>query len=91
MSKDDGRVQLGMRAKDKITGLSGIVVAITRWLNGCVRVTLQPEKLDSGKVRDSHTFDVEQVEVITAKTEHTTETRPSGGPKPEPRRQEAPR
>lgn len=39
---------LGDRVKDEITGLSGIVIAVTQWLNGCVRMQVQPEKLKDG-------------------------------------------
>jgi hypothetical protein len=32
--------------KDTITGYSGIVVARHEYLNGCLRFSLQPDKLD---------------------------------------------
>lgn len=35
-----GTVNLGDTAKDTITGLTGVVVATTLWLNGCERITL---------------------------------------------------
>lgn len=35
-------ITLGCKAKDKITGFTGIVIAMTSWLNGCQRVTIQP-------------------------------------------------
>ena len=34
---------LGDEVKDTITGFKGIVVARTEWLNGCARVTVQPQ------------------------------------------------
>ncbi len=57
-------LELGCVAKDTISGFTGIVVAITEWLNGCIRITLQPQKLDGGKLLDSGTFDVEQIAVV---------------------------
>lgn len=57
-------IELGDRAKDRISGFSGIAIAITFWLNGCVRVTIQPEELPKdGKLGENYTFDVEQCEV----------------------------
>lgn len=55
---------LGCKAKDKISGFEGIVIAITEWLNGCQRVMIQPQALDAGKPIDAHAFDSEQVIVI---------------------------
>lgn len=57
-------LKLGCVAKDTITGFEGVVIAITNWMNGCVRVTIQPKTLDNGKPIESHTFDVEQLEVV---------------------------
>ena len=57
-------INLGDRAKDRISGFSGIVVAKTHWLNGCVRITIQPEKTDNGKTLDNATFDLEQIELV---------------------------
>jgi hypothetical protein len=57
-------ISLGDKVKDKITGLKGIVVAITNWLHGCTRITIQPEGLKDGKPYDTYTFDEPQAELI---------------------------
>jgi len=57
-------VKLGSKVKDKITGLTGIAVARTCWLHGCVRVTIQPQELKDGKPLDNYTVDEPQCEVI---------------------------
>lgn len=57
---------LGDRVKDRVTGFSGIVVCKTRWLQGCDRLGVQPEKLDSGKPGDIQHFDVTAVDVLKA-------------------------
>jgi len=54
-------VNLGDIAEDIVTGFKGTVVAVTNWLNGCQRVTLQPNELKDGKPVESYTFDVEQI------------------------------
>ena len=58
------KIELGDCAKDTISGIDGIVVAKTEWLNGCVRVTLQRTTTDKdGKFLDNETFDEQQVQV----------------------------
>ena len=76
-------IQLGDKARDSITGYTGIVIARTEWLNGCWRITIQAQELKDGKPVDNQTFDAEQVEVVDAK--HKPEpARRTGGPFPDP-------
>jgi len=75
---------LGDIAKDTITGFEGVVVAITEWLNGCLRITIQPQAMKDGKPIGHETFDIEQVELVSPK--EPPKAKPSGGPKPEPAR-----
>lgn len=93
------KVNLGDRAKDVITGLEGIVVAITNWLHGCKRFTLQPETLKDGKPLDNWTIDEAQVELV-APAVHKPWTAPTApaaaqtyspaGPRPDPTREPNP-
>lgn len=78
----DKRIEMGDRAKDRITGLSGIVVARTEWLYGCTRITIQPEEFKDGKVPDNYTVDEAQCEVL-ARGAISGWQRPSA-PQPEP-------
>lgn len=51
-------IGLGDRVKDPITGFAGIVTAVTTWLHGCIRITIEPEKLDKdGKPQEGRAFD----------------------------------
>ena len=43
------QIELGVQVKDQVTGLTGIAVARTCWLNGCVRITVQPKVDKEGK------------------------------------------
>jgi hypothetical protein len=62
---DKQRISLGDRVVDKITGFSGIVVSRTEWLYGCVRLSVQPEKLRlEGKPVDAQVFDEPQLELV---------------------------
>jgi hypothetical protein len=83
------KIQLGDRVKDSITGLTGIAVAKTQWLHGCERITIQPEKLNEGKVPDTATFDEPQVVVVKAQQSPKGRT-DTGGPRPEPQRKATP-
>lgn len=87
-------IQLGDKVKDMVTGFEGICVARTQWLNGCVRVMVQSDKLDKdGKPQDAQAFDEPQM-VITKAGKVVTDlgqpepvvTRPgrTGGPAPKP-------
>lgn len=82
-------VTLGCKARDTISGFTGIVVAITHWLNGCVRITIQPQEMKDGKPIDGCTFDVEQITVVEPKA---VEEKPRhGGPSIAPTRSSDPR
>ena len=59
-------VNLGDRARDKITGFVGIVVGRTEWLYGCQRLALKSEELKDGKTLDAEWFDEPQVELVDA-------------------------
>ena len=72
--------KLGVKAKDKVTGFTGILVARTEWLNGCVRVTLQPPMDKDGKIPESGTFDEPQIEVVGKGVQ--AHQAPTGGPLP---------
>jgi len=85
----DKTIKLGDEAKDRITGYEGTVVAMTEWLNGCVRITIQSPKMVKSVPVSNQTFDAEQV-MKTAEGPKQTST-PSGGPSIEPERAPDPR
>lgn len=59
------KVELGDRVQDKISGAKGIVVILTDWAYGCVRVTIQPEKINKdSKPLDDFTIDEPQAKVL---------------------------
>jgi hypothetical protein len=62
--KDESPAQLGDRVKCRVTGYTGIVTAVTHWLNGCRRLGIQDEKLKDGKPAEAQYFDDEQLEVV---------------------------
>lgn len=73
-------IKLGDVVRDTVTGFKGMVVAITQWLNGCRRLTVQPQELtNEGKPKDAEAFDELQLAVVSAK-KHVPETA-TGGPR----------
>lgn len=90
------RMNLGDKVRDRITGFTGILIAKTEWLNGCVRAVIQPQALEKGKVIEATTFDINQLELLEpnsfAQPKQITETPPArrrAGPMPDPVREGA--
>jgi hypothetical protein len=79
-------IKLGDRARDKITGFEGIVIARTDWLYNCVRFVIQPSALNKdGKPIESESFDEDQLELVVPEAAVEKQTK-TGGPMPEPER-----
>lgn len=70
-------IRLGAKVRDKVTGLTGIVVCRSEWLHGCVRIVVQPQELKDGKPVESSVFDEPSLEVIENVANVTPP--PSGG------------
>lgn len=77
-------IDLGDVARDTITGFSGVVVCVSKWLHGCERVTLQPQELKDGKPIEYHSFDRPQLELVRKRAARGTSH--TGGPRAEPER-----
>lgn len=81
-------MDLGDTARDTITGFTGVIISRHEYLNGCVRLSLQPKQLKDGKPIECQTFDVEQLE-LKAKGPRRS-PKPTGGPFKEPARPATP-
>lgn len=75
-------VKLGSKVKDSITGFTGVATARAVYLYGCVQVLVQPGKLENGKIVESHWFDEQRLDTVSAAK--------SGGPQPVPPPREHP-
>lgn len=58
-----GNAQLGDRVKDSVSGFTGIVIARTSYINGCVRILVQPPVDKDGKLPATEAFDEPQLYV----------------------------
>lgn len=76
-------INLGDKARDTITGYTGICIGRFEYLNGCVRIQLLPTKLDKdGKPGDGAVIDEPQLELV--KRANRPLAKPSGGPRDNP-------
>ena len=84
------KFKLGQKAKEKITGFTGIIVARIDYLTGCNRYSLQTEDLYEGKPVDWQNFDENQLELVKEKKEKKPkikkEKTDKGGPRPSPQK-----
>jgi hypothetical protein len=72
-------MKLGDEVRDKISGLTGIVVCRTEWLHGCIRLGVQPKEVKDGKPVDASYFDELQLELV--KDEGVVNKPQAGGPR----------
>lgn len=56
-------IELGQKAKDKITGFEGILTARIQYLTGCDQYCIAPPAVD-GKIPDSCYFDEGRIGVL---------------------------
>jgi hypothetical protein len=54
----------GKKAKDKVTGFTGIITSKHSYMSGCDQYGIQPLIDKSGKLRDIKYFDEGRIEII---------------------------
>lgn len=64
MSLAEFKYDLGSRAKDKISGFTGIIVSRSQHLFGCSRYWIAPETHKDGKVEGGGWFDEDSVDIV---------------------------
>lgn len=85
-------IELGRKMRDTVSGFAGVAMGQTVWLNGCVRVCLQPPVDKDGKLPEEKWFDEPQVEIVEDSPAIPAGARDTGGPLPStPRRNPDPR
>lgn len=58
------QIEIGDRVKDVVTGFTGVVVGITKWMTGCDTVAVNPAEIKDGKPVENSYFDVNRLEII---------------------------
>ena len=84
---------IGKPGQDNITGYRGVIVGVTYWMNGCVRVGLQGKLDKDGMVQFPQWFDEQQIVVKEkgGQGKNTGGKEPLGGPTAKPKRRQDPR
>jgi len=55
-------IKLGDKVKDSITDFEGVVIARIEYLNGCIRYSVQPTKLnEKGEIAETAWIDEQQL------------------------------
>jgi hypothetical protein len=90
-SNTNPKIEMGMKCRDVVTGLEGVVVCISSYLSGCDRIGLQPTEVKDSRPADWVTFDALQLEVVPKFKQIVLEpgkpeVEKTGGPRPEPDR-----
>lgn len=79
------KIELGSIVKCLLTGFTGVTVARTQYINGCVRHTVVPQCVDNvNKLFDCEDFDEQQL-IVVGKSEFLNQQKPvkakaTGGP-----------
>ena len=68
--KVKSKLNYRQRVTDNVTGFKGTVVAISQWQQGCVRIGVQPEIGEDGKMPDVQWIDEPQLTGEIAKAPH---------------------
>lgn len=81
-------INCGDTVKDTLSGLTGVVVARTEWMYGCVRLAVQPSGSKDGRPYEPFWVDEPQVEEIETPLQQEVEEEETAPP---PRRRHGPR
>lgn len=74
-------VQLGDKVKDKVTGVTGIVMTLSSHLTGCDTAWVQPGIITpEGKLSECLCFDITRLEILQARCVviDTSRSKPGG-------------
>ena len=74
------KFELGEQVKDTITGFQGVIIAKTKWLNGCVRYGIQSKKRTAEGKSIEDTIDEQQL--VSIEKPKKVKSRNPGGPMP---------
>lgn len=72
----------GSKAKDKVSGITGIIIYAIHWINGCTSYTIQPKAKKGATKKPEHIVcDQDDVELIEEKkVTENVEKKHTGGP-----------
>ena len=59
-------IEIGMVAKDVITGFTGRVTGVCMYISGCHQALLVPAVKADGSINEGHWFDLQRLEVTSS-------------------------
>jgi hypothetical protein len=66
MDSKTNHFDLGVKVRDLVTGLEGIIIARLEHLNGCVHYAVKPKVGKDNKEVEAHYIDSQQLEKVDA-------------------------
>ncbi len=85
VERPDAPINVGDIVRHDLSGLEGVVIAMTSWLEGCSIAMIQPKELKDGLPVDPSAFDERLLTIVQQKQPPAPAVR-TGGPRQEPRR-----
>lgn len=79
MIEQSKEIELGSQVKCTVTGFKGVAYSRVIWLNGCIRIEVQPKVNKKGEWDDSKYIDESQLEVISPPKKKTAKKKITGG------------
>lgn len=57
-------IKLGLTAKDKITGFTGVITGHCEYISGCDQMLLTPKVKEDGTAQDGRWFDKQRIVIL---------------------------
>lgn len=73
-------IKLGDKVRDTITGFTGIAVARTEFINGCIQWNILPKGDKINKMPEDMSIDEQALEVVKVKKKKKIKKSTNGGP-----------
>lgn len=78
------KVEMGCQVREVISGMTGVVVAITKFITGCDHACVRAEGVDKdGKPHEGQWFDITRLDVISEPTPEIRRMMEASAPKSE--------
>lgn len=75
----ENKIKLGDKVKCKITGFTGIAVAKTEFMNGCIQWNVLPKGSKNNKMPEDMAIDEQSLEIIPIKKKKKIKRERTGG------------
>lgn len=86
--QDESKIKFGTKARDRVTGFTGIVTGHCKYMYGCDQYDLKPQVDEKNNYQEGRWFDEGRIEVITENviSPEEVQVEKNGGPSKGPKR-----